>query len=165
MHKKTITYLSIIIPVLVALIFNIKLDIKPLTFLPPIYALLNAITSILLVVALVAIKQNKKTKHEILMKICLLFSALFLILYMLYHISSESTKFEGEGILETFYYIVLISHIILSIIVIPFVLISFSRAINNQFESHKKIARIAYPLWLYVTVSGVIVYILISPYY
>ena len=82
-----------------------------------------------------------------------------------YHMTSDSTKYEGAGVLRTVYFIVLISHILLSIIVIPFVLITFVRAITNNIELHKKIARFTFPLWLYVAISGVIVYVMIAPYY
>ena len=79
--------------------------------------------------------------------------------------TSDSTKFGGEGAIRTVYFIILITHIALSIVVIPFVLITYVRAITNNIERHKKIARITFPLWLYVAVTGVIVYLMISPYY
>ena len=87
------------------------------------------------------------------------------MMYVAYHMTSESTKFGGEGNARVFYFILLLSHIALSIIVIPFVLITYVRAITNNIELHKKIAKITFPLWLYVTISGVVVYVLISPYY
>jgi len=99
------------------------------------------------------------------MKSAIVFSILFLMLYVVYHMTSNSTKFGGEGNLKTIYFLVLISHIILSIIVIPFVLITYVRAITNNIQLHKKIAKITFPLWLYVTISGVIVYLMIAPYY
>jgi len=99
------------------------------------------------------------------MKSAIVFSILFLMLYVAYHMTSNSTKFGGEGNLKIIYFLVLISHIILSIIVIPFVLIAYVRAITNNIQLHKKIAKITFPLWLYVTISGVIVYLMIAPYY
>ena len=99
------------------------------------------------------------------MKAAIVFSILFLTLYVLYHMTSDSTKYEGEGFLKTIYFVVLISHIVLSIVVIPFVLITYVRAITNNIELHKKIAKYTFPLWLYVTISGVAVYLMISPYY
>src|SRR5690554_1799713 len=99
------------------------------------------------------------------MKTAISFSVMFLALYVVYHITSESTKYGGEGFLKYVYFFILISHILLSIVVIPFVLITYVRAISGQFYKHRKIARITYPLWLYVAVSGVIVYLMISPYY
>ena len=99
------------------------------------------------------------------MKTAIILSAIFLMLYVAYHMTSDSTSFGGEGLLKYFYFFILISHILLSIVVIPFVLITFVRAITNDFEKHKKIARITFPLWLFVAISGVLVYLMISPYY
>ena len=99
------------------------------------------------------------------MKTAIIFSVLFLTLYVLYHMTSNSTKYGGEGAMRTVYFVILISHILLSIIVIPFVLITYVRAITNNIELHKKIAKYTFPLWLYVAISGVVVYLMISPYY
>ena len=164
-YKKIITVLSIAIPVAVAVLFGVKLDVELPVFLPPIYATINAITSVLLVLAIIAIKKQNIKLHETLIKAALLCSALFLILYVLYHMTSNSTKFGGEGIIKSIYYFILISHIILSITVIPFVLTTFVRGLNREDEKHKKIAKITFPLWLYVAVTGVMVYVMISPYY
>jgi len=103
--------------------------------------------------------------HERLMKMALVLSVIFLVLYVLYHMTSDSTSYGGEGILKYVYYMFLISHILLSVAVIPFVLITYVRAITNDIERHKRIARITFPLWLYVTISGVVVYFMIFPYY
>ena len=99
------------------------------------------------------------------MKTAIVFSGLFLVMYIIYHMTSDSTKYGGDGVLKYVYYIVLITHIILSIVVIPFILITFVRGITGQFIKHKKIAKITFPLWLYVAISGVVVYLMISPYY
>jgi putative membrane protein len=99
------------------------------------------------------------------MTTAILCSVVFLVMYVAYHMTSDSTKFGGEGNIKYVYFFILITHIILSIIVIPFVLITYVRAITNNIEKHKKIAKITFPLWLYVAVSGVVVYIMISPYY
>ena len=136
-----------------------------LCFLPPIYATINGFTAILLIVAVWAIKNSNKSLHERLMKLAIIFSAVFLILYVAYHMTSDSTKFGGEGLIKTVYFMILISHIILSIVVIPFVLITFVRGITNDIDKHKKIAKYTFPLWLYVAISGVLVYLMISPYY
>ncbi len=164
-YNKLITALSIAIPLLVAILFGVKLDIELPIFLPPIYASINALTALILIIAVWAIKQNKRNLHERLMKTAIVFSAVFLILYVAYHMTSNSTSYGGEGVLKYFYFIILISHIILSIIVIPFVLITFIRGITNDIEKHKKIAKITFPLWLFVAISGVVVYLMISPYY
>ena len=164
-YNRIIVLLSVAIPLVVAVLFGVKLDLELPVFLPPIYASTNAITAVVLIMALWAIKSKKKVLHERLMKTAVVLSALFLIMYVLYHMTSDSTSYGGEGFMKYIYYLVLISHILLSIVVIPFVLITFVRAITNDIERHKKIARITWPLWLYVTVSGVIVYLMIFPYY
>ena len=164
-YNTWIVVLSIAIPLVVAILFGVKIDAELPVFLPPIYASINAFTAVLLVVAVWAVKNKKIKLHEKLMKTAIACSILFLAMYVAYHMTSESTKFGGEGALKTVYFVILISHIVLSIAVIPFVLITFVRAITNNIELHKKIARITFPLWLYVTITGVIVYIMISPYY
>ena len=169
-YKRGITILSIVIPVAVAALFGINLralgfDVKPLSFLPPIYATINGITAILLVSAVVAIKKGQRNLHEKLNTLAILCSVLFLVMYVAYHMTSDSTTFGGEGIIKYFYYFILITHILLSIVVIPFVLITLMRAKFGKFIEHKKIAKITFPLWLYVAVTGVIVYLMISPYY
>ena len=164
-YNKLIVLLSIAIPLVVAVLFGVKVDYDLPVFLPPVYASINAGTAIILVMAIWAIKNKKRKLHEGLMKTAIVFSAVFLILYVAYHMTSNSTPFGGDGLLKYFYFFILISHILLSIIVIPFVLITFVRAVTNDIERHKKIARIAFPLWLYVAISGVLVYWMISPYY
>ena len=165
-YNKWIWILSIVIPIIVVILFGVKIpNVEPLSFLPPIYATVNGITAVLLLVALWAIKSGKRKLHEGLMKTAIVCSALFLLMYIAYHMTSDSTKFGGEGAIKYLYYIILMSHILLSIVVIPFVLITYVRALAQSFERHKKIARITFPLWLYVAVSGVIVYLMISPYY
>lgn len=169
-YKGLIWTLSIVIPLAVAALFGINLqrmgyDVKPLTFLPPIYATINGITAVLLVWAVSAIKRGNVRVHENLIKVCMLCSALFLIMYVAYHMTSESTPYGGEGTIRYIYFFILISHILLSIIIIPFVLFTFVRGIAGAYERHKKLARITYPMWLYVAVTGVVVYLMISPYY
>ena len=164
-YNKLIIILSVAIPLVIALLFGVKLDFELPVFLPPVYASINAITALILITAVWAIKNKKKKLHERLMKTAIVLSGIFLLLYLAYHMTSNSTPYGGEGLLKYFYFFILIFHILLSIIVIPFVLITFVRAINNDFERHKKIARITFPLWLFVAVSGVLVYLLISPYY
>lgn len=164
-YKRVITALSIVIPLAVAALFGIKLDVEPLSFLPPVYATINGITAVLLIFAVVAIKRGNRALHEKLNTVAIICSVLFLVMYVAYHMTSDSTQFGGEGIIKYIYYFILISHIVLSIAVIPFVLITLMRARLGQFPQHKKIAKITFPLWLYVAVTGVIVYLMISPYY
>lgn len=169
-YNKWIITLSIAIPVVVAILFGVNLrklgyDVQPLSFLPPIYASINGITAIVLVVAVMAIKNGKRKLHENLMKFAIFLSILFLGMYVAYHMTSDSTKFGGEGAIKYVYYFILITHILLSIIIIPFVLVTYVRALAERFDRHKKIAKITFPMWLYVAVTGVIVYLMISPYY
>jgi putative membrane protein len=183
-YKKIITILSIIIPIAVAALFGVNLqslgfDVQPLTFLPPIYASVNALTAIVLIAAVIAIKKGNRKLHEQLNTFAIFCSLLFLVMYVAYHMTSNSTKFGDTnfdgirsdieaaqlGTVLYLYQFILITHIVLSIVVIPFVLTTFMRAKLTNFTAHKKIAKITFPLWLYVAVTGVIVYLMISPYY
>ena len=169
-YNKWIIVLSIAIPLVVALLFGVNLrklgyDVKPLSFLPPIYATINGLTALILVSAVIAIKKEKRQLHERLMKFAISLSVLFLAMYVAYHMTADSTKFGGEGAIKYVYYFILITHICLSVIIIPFVLITYVRALAKRFDDHKKIAKITFPIWLYVAVTGVIVYLMISPYY
>ncbi len=168
--NKFIIFVSVLIPVVVALLFSVKLkdfgfDVEPLSFLPPIYATINGITAVVLVVAVLAIKNGKRELHKQLMTTAIALSVAFLVMYVAYHMTSDSTKFGGEGMIRNVYFFILISHILLSIAVIPLVLITYVRALAERFDRHKKIAKITFPIWLYVAVTGVIVYLMISPYY
>ncbi|MFM9841105.1 MAG: DUF420 domain-containing protein [Cyclobacteriaceae bacterium] len=165
-YQKLIVVLSIAIPLAVAVLFSIeKIPGYDFSFLPPIYATINGITAVLLIVAVRAIKNKNRALHELLMKVCIGLSATFLVLYVTYHLFSDSTKFGGEGIIKGIYYFILISHILLSVVVIPFVLLTFSRALAGNFERHRALAKFTFPIWLYVAVTGVVVYVMISPYY
>ena len=158
--------LSIAIPVVVAILFLIKIpNVEPLTFLPPVYAFINAITAVFLTIAYIAIKRKKIILHERLMKISIGLSVIFLVMYVAYHMTSDPTPYGGEGIVRSVYYFILISHVLLSIGIIPLVLVTYVRAISKLFADHKKIARYTFPIWMYIAVTGVIVYLMISPYY
>ena len=158
--------LSIAIPVVVAILFLIKIpNVKPLTFLPPVYAFINAITAVFLTIAYIAIKRKKIILHERLMKISIALSVIFLVMYVAYHMTSDPTPYGGEGIIRSVYFLILISHVLLSIGIIPLVLVTYVRAISKLFADHKKIARYTFPIWMYIAVTGVIVYLMISPYY
>ncbi|MBP1225599.1 DUF420 domain-containing protein [Flavobacterium sp. 1355] len=168
--SKFIIAVSIIIPVVVAILFGIKLkdfgiNVEPLSFLPPIYATTNGITAVVLVLAVFAIKNGKQKLHEQLMTFAIALSVAFLVMYVAYHMTSDSTKFGGEGAIRYVYFFILITHILLSIAIIPLVLITYVRALAQRFDRHRKIAKITFPLWLYVAVTGVVVYLMISPYY
>jgi len=169
-YNKLIIAVSILIPVVVAILFGVKLkdlgyDVAPLPFLPPIYATTNGITALLLVSAVIAIKNGKRKTHEFLMTGAIALSLAFLVMYVAYHMTTDSTTFGGEGAIRYIYFFILITHIILSIAIIPMVLITYVRALAKTFDRHKKISRITFPIWLYVAVTGVVVYLMISPYY
>ncbi|KLT71722.1 MULTISPECIES: DUF420 domain-containing protein [Flavobacterium] len=169
-YSKLIIAVSIIIPLVVAILFGVKLkdlgyDVEPLSFLPPIYATTNGITAIVLVLAVIAIKNGNQKLHKGLMTFAIALSVAFLVMYVAYHMTSDSTKFGGEGVIRYVYFFILVTHILLSIAIIPLVLITYVRALAKRFDRHKKIAKITFPLWLYVAVTGVVVYLMISPYY
>lgn len=163
-YRKLIIAVSIIIPVAVAALFGIKVPGYDFSFLPPIYATINGITAILLVIAFLAIKNGKRLIHERIMKTCIGLSVCFLVMYVIYHMTSETTRFGGTGFIRYVYLFILATHIVLSVVIIPMVLFSFVRAISGDFARHRKLSRITFPLWLYVAVTGVIVYLMISPY-
>ena len=169
-YNKFIILLSIAIPVVVSLLFGIKLkdygiQVEPLSFLPPIYATLNGATAMLLVLAVYFIKEGNVQAHKRVMQTAIACSVLFLVMYVAYHMTSDSTPYGGKGFIRYIYYFILISHILLSVVVIPLVLVTYVKALSEQFDKHKKIAKIAYPVWLYVAITGVIVYFMIAPYY
>lgn len=164
-YNRLIIAISILIPVVIAVLFGVKIPGYDFSFLPPIYATINGITAILLVAAFIAIKRKNRIVHERLIKICVALSATFLILYVLYHMTSDSTPYGGEGPIRYVYFIILITHILLSVGVIPMVLFTYLRAWRGEFSRHRAIAKYTFPLWLYVAVTGVIVYLMISPYY
>jgi putative membrane protein len=164
-YKKLIIAVSIIVPLAVAALFGIKIDGYDLSFLPPIYAGINAGTAILLVAAVIAIKNRRRELHETLMKICIGLSVCFLVMYVAYHITSETTHYGGTGGIRYVYFFLLISHIILSVAIIPLVLFTFVRAWSGNFAKHRALAKFTFPLWLYVAVTGVVVYWMLSPYY
>lgn len=168
--SKFIVVVSILIPLVVAILFSVKLkdfgyNVEPLSFLPAIYATINGITAVVLIAGVLAIKNGKRKLHERLMTSAISLSVVFLVMYVAYHMTTDSTKFGGEGIIRSVYFFILFSHILLSIAVIPLVMITYVRALAEKFDRHKKIAKITFPIWLYVAITGVIVYLMISPYY
>ncbi len=164
-YKRIAIIASIAIPLVVAILFRVKIDGFDLSFLPGIYASINGVTALALVFALIAIKKGKVKLHRLLMGLCLLLSLAFLVMYVAYHVTSDSTPYGGEGFLRYIYYFILISHIFLSIGVVPLVLFTLLRALTGEFKRHRRLAKITFPIWLYVAVTGVVVYMMISPYY
>jgi putative membrane protein len=165
-YNAIIIVVSILIPVVVAVLSRVRIpNMAPLDMLPPIYAIINGATAILLVVAVMQIKRGNKRKHQVLMKINILLSLLFLIMYIAYHVTSEMAIYGGEGIIRYVYYVILASHIILSGILVPLVLLTYKHAALGEYLKHRKLAKITFPIWFYVAVTGVVVYLMISPYY
>ncbi|MBL7899831.1 MAG: DUF420 domain-containing protein [Crocinitomicaceae bacterium] len=178
-YRPLIIIASIVIPLVVAALFTVKIDGYDLTFLPPVYASLNGLTAIILIMAIVAIKKGNRKLHERLIKSAVLCSLLFLIGYISYHITTKHTLYgdiDHNGILDEselqqfgstrlIYFLLLVSHIILSIAIIPLVLITYVKGVAGNFESHRKWGKRTYPLWIYVAISGVTVYLMISPFY
>ncbi|MDP5139869.1 MAG: DUF420 domain-containing protein [Spirosomaceae bacterium] len=163
-----INTLSVVIPVVVAILLGIrtKLDLGEwTTVLPHLNAVINSLTTIFLLVGLYFIKQKNIQYHQYMMTISFSLGACFLVFYVIYHLTNASTTYGGEGNIRYFYYTILISHILMSLIVLPFVLRAMFFAVTKQFIRHKKVTKIAFPIWLYVSVTGVIAYLMISPYY
>lgn len=155
--------LSIAIPVIVAALFRVRIEGVDLSFLPPVYASINGLTAVLLLLALIAIKQKKKSLHRGIINVCMALSLVFLGSYVAYHMTSDPTVYLGAY--SKTYYFILVSHILLSMAVVPIVLFTYLFAWEGNFTRHKKWTRFAWPIWFYVAVTGVIVYLMISPYY
>ena len=136
-----------------------------LSFLPATYSALNALTAVLLVLALYFIKNGQVEKHQKTMTAALLTSILFMVGYVLYHLTYDDTKYGGEGSIRYVYFFLLITHIVSAGVILPFILFTYIRALTNQFERHKKMARWVYWVWLYVAVTGPVLYLMIEPYY
>jgi len=182
--RGAIIAVSIVIPVAVAILFSVKLkdfgiQVEPLSFLPPIYASINGVTALLLIMGIIAIKNGNRKVHKRMMTTAIACSLVFLVMYVAYHMTADSTVFgdvNHDGLLDTtektnagsmrlVYLFILLTHIALSITIIPLVLFTYVRALAERFDKHKKLAKITFPLWLYVAVTGVVVYLMISPYY
>jgi putative membrane protein len=172
MTDKKFFTLSIIVSIIVfsvVVILNIipKPDYVPgfVRHLPLFNATINGMCSVLLIASFYFIKRKNISVHKKINITTFFLSCIFLVSYILYHYFSEETKFPADNPLRTFYLIILISHILLASLVLPFILISFYFGLNMKIPQHKKIVRWSYPVWLYVTITGVMVYLMISPYY
>lgn len=161
--------ISLVVPVLVGLMFLFpQTDWNILEnpyILPKVNAILNGSTAVFLLLGLLTVKQKRIGLHRIFMVSAFTLSSLFLVCYVIYHSSTEPTRFGGDGVLKIVYLIVLFTHITLAALVLPFILFTFYRALAGQFERHRKLARRTWPVWFYVAVSGVLVYLMLSPYY
>lgn len=169
-----------IVTIFVCIMHKIQLDLGiDFTFLPPLYSALNALAALVLIMAFYQIKQKNIVAHQRLMNVAVILSGLFLLGYVIYHLTNPDTIFgdsNHDGVLDdleraevasvrTFYLIILISHIVLAAVILPFILFTYIRAYTNQIAKHKKMARWVFPLWLYVAVTGPLLYWMIRPYY
>jgi putative membrane protein len=157
---------SAVVLLLVGLMRRVKIDVGiDFSFLPPIHSSLNAICAVFLLVALWHIKNGRREQHQKAIYAAMVCSALFLVSYVLYHFTTPETRFGGEGAIKPIYFFLLITHVVLAAVILPFVLFTFTRAYTGQYERHKKMARWVFPLWLYVAITGPICYLMLKPYY
>ena len=151
---------------LVVLMRKIHIDTSiDFSFLPAVYSTLNAITAVVLLLGFYFIKNKQPENHRKAMTFSVFTSLLFLLGYVLYHITTDETKFGGEGTTRYVYFFLLITHVVLAAVIFPFILFTFIRAYTNQFDRHKKMARWVYWVWLYVAITGPVLYFMIKPYY
>jgi putative membrane protein len=163
-----INLLSVVIPLVVAALLGIRTKVELgswTSMLPHAIGAINTLTSILLILGMIFLKAGKIQWHRYAMTAAFILGGLFLVCYVTYHLSNPSTAYGGVGFLRNLYYFILISHILLSMVVLPLVLRAFYFAITDQIARHMRVAKFAFPIWLYVSVTGVLVYLMISPYY
>ncbi|TDK49571.1 DUF420 domain-containing protein [Algoriphagus formosus] len=167
--KSWIIIISILIPVVVAILLfmpsKINVGAEWVYFLPHLNAVINSAASIALIVALIFVKQKKYAYHGATMSVAMALGAIFLVSYVIYHGSAESTSFGGEGWIRPVYYFLLITHIVFAAVALFPILFAYYYGYTDQRAKHRKVVKFAYPIWLYVSVTGVIVYLMISPYY
>ena len=163
-----IAALSVAIPIVVAILFfmpkanNPSLDVS---YLPAFHAILNSLTAIALVAGYYQVKKGNTKGHRTAMLFAFGLSAIFLVSYVTYHFLGQRTIYGGDGLLKYIYYFILLTHIVLAVVIVPLVLLSVYYGITNQLQRHRRISKWTFPIWLYVAVTGVLVYLLISPYY
>lgn len=166
--KRIISFFSIIVFLIIVSLGRIQLNINTgfnIHIFATINAFINTVIAIILIIALIAVKSKKYYLHKSLMTVALILSILFLLSYIAHHILAGDTKFGGIGFVRYFYYFILITHIFLAATILPLILFTTYRGLTAEFSKHKKIAKIAFPIWLYVAITGPIIYWLISPYY
>ncbi|MCR9081808.1 DUF420 domain-containing protein [Algoriphagus sp. NF] len=167
--KSWIIIISILIPVVVAILLfmpsKINVGAEWVYFLPHLNAVINSAASVALIVALIFVKQKKYAYHGATMSVAMALGAIFLVSYVIYHGSAESTSFGGEGWIRSVYYFLLITHIVFAAVALFPILFAYYYGYTDQRAKHRKVVKFAYPIWLYVSVTGVIVYLMISPYY
>ena len=158
--------LTVAVLAVVGVMRRVKFDIGiELEILPPIHALLNSCVAVLLVFALIAIKQRNVKAHKEAIAAAMMFSAAFLLCYVAYHFTTPETKYGGQGVMRTVYFVLLISHIVLAAVSFPLILFTWIFGFTGQYARHRKFAKITWPMWFYVAVTGPICYWMLRPYY
>lgn len=159
---------SVVVFMAVVILKNVKLDIETgfnVHIFATVNAVINSVVSVLLLAALIAVKKGNYKAHRSLMIFSIMLSVLFLVSYIAHHLLSGNTAFGGTGVIRYFYFFILITHIFSAAVILPFILFTAYRGLIAEWPAHKKLARITWPIWLYVSITGVIVYVMISPYY
>jgi putative membrane protein len=164
-----IIILSILVPLIVLVLMNLpeRYNVLGVTVgaFPLLHAILNALTAVLLLTGFFMIRSGNKIMHRNVMITAFGLSCIFLVSYVISKISNDPVPFGGEGYLRPLYFFILITHIVLSAIIVPLVLFTMYRGLTKEYEKHKKIARWTFPIWLYVAITGVMVYLFMIPYY
>ena len=166
--RTLILLFSAIVFIAVTALSRIKLEVDlgfDLHFFALANAWINGCVAVLLVVALIAVKNRKYQAHKSIMMAAMVLSILFLVSYICHHLFTGETPYGGEGASKTIYYIILFTHIPLAGLILPFILFTAYRGLTGEWASHRKLAKITWPVWLYVAITGVIIYVMISPYY
>ena len=166
--KLFIYTVSFVVFAVVASLSRIKLDVDlgfDVHVFATINAVINSMVSILLVMALDAVRRKNYVRHKNIMFIAIILSVLFLVSYIAHHLLAGDTVYGGEGAIRYVYFFILITHIILAAVILPFILFTAYRSLIGEYDRHKKLAKYTWPLWFYVSVTGVVVYLMISPYY
>ncbi len=166
--KVAIWVITSAVLILVVLMRQVKIALPEgvdFGFLPPVYSAINALAACLLIVALIMIKRGNVAGHRLAINAAMVCSLVFLLCYVVYHFTTEATQFGGEGTIKTVYLLLLISHIVLAAVSLPFILLMWSYGVTNQFAKHRKLAKWVFPVWLYVATTGPVCYLMLRPYY
>lgn len=167
--KRYIGLFSVIVFLVIIALGKYKLTQVNLGFNPHVFgrisAILNTVVTFVLIAALIAVKSKRYLLHKKLMVTALILSVLFLCAYICHNLFAGETRFGGTGLIRTVYLTLLATHILLAAVMLPIILFTAYRGLTGEWEKHKKIARITWPLWLYIAISGPVIYWMISPYY
>mgnify|MGYP001592747693 CR=1 FL=1 len=162
-----ITVVSVLIPIVVAILMLLPGQevFGDLSALPLFHAMLNGLTALCLITGFILIKSGRQKLHKLCMLTALCFSSIFLVSYVIYHFNTGHTEYGGEGWIRTVYFFILLTHILLATTIVPLALLAAYRGFTGQYDKHKKIVKWTFPLWLYVAITGVAVYLFMKPYY